>query len=321
MRYRWTLSRLKGTAQVLHAPIESWLTRCVTLWAYIDERNGKLLDVGLERTLISSPLALSFAEATSLLDGDLGASELKQAKAVLAVAERNLNLWSEQFRQRNEAAQKREDRLSAREMVAREHNGKVVRDDGRHGFQRTRGHRVVDAALDLHGYAVSGLLRRAKAPVPRASGSSAARGGRVGTAPLRRFIDGIAQQQALAVLCGYGGPPLTKQECMAASDLATKAKNTLTNVRAVKQGGVMDKHQQRDALRLLKMHLSSRDEPVPAISTGRENEVVITGLGAIAKCRGVKGTLKPGDRVMVKVQKLDPERGSLSVKLVQNNGR
>lgn len=25
------------------------INRCVTLWAYIDERNGKLLDAGLER--------------------------------------------------------------------------------------------------------------------------------------------------------------------------------------------------------------------------------------------------------------------------------
>ena len=37
---------------------------CVTLWAYIDERNGKLIDAGLESTIISSPVALTFKTAT-----------------------------------------------------------------------------------------------------------------------------------------------------------------------------------------------------------------------------------------------------------------
>lgn len=240
---------------------------------------------------------------------------------MLAVAERNLSQWSRHHRERNEAAQKREDRLSAREMVAKEQLGGECSDNDRGGFQRTRGHRLVDAALDLYGYGVTKLLHYAKAPIPISTGSGATRGGRVGTAPLRRYIDGIAQRQALAVLCEYGGPPLTKQECIAASAMATKAKNTLSNIRSVKQKGVMDKDSQRDALRLLKAQLAGRNGPVPAISTGRENEVVITGLGAIAKCKGVEGTLKPGDRLMVKVQKLDPEKGSLSVILVQNNGR
>jgi len=297
------------------------VNRCVTLWAYIDERNGKLIDAGLERTLISAPISLSFAGATSLLNGGLDSPELKQAKAVLAVAERNLSLWSEKRRTNSEAARKREDRLSAREMVAQEQGGRERRDDGRNGFQRTRGHRIVDAALDLYGHAIDGLLRRAKAPLPRSSGSGASRGGRVGTAPLRRYIDGVAQRQALSVLCGYGGPPLTKEECMAASARATEARNTLSNVRSTKKKGVMDKDKQRDALRLLKTHLASGNRPVPAISTGRENEVVISGVGATAKCQGVRGTLRPGDCVMVQVKKLDPERGSLSVMLVENEGR
>lgn len=294
---------------------------CVTLWAYIDERNGKLIDAGIERTIISAPISLSFTGATSLLDGALDSPELKQAKAVLAVAERNLSVWSDQRRTRSQAAQKREDRLSAREMVAREQGGSGGRDDGRSGFQRTRGHRVVDAALDLYGSTVAGLLRQKKAPVPRSSGSGASRSGRVGTAPLRRYIDGIAQRQALAVLCGYGGPPLTKEECIEANVIATKARNTLSNVRSTKKKGVMDKDKQREALRLLKTHLAGGNRPVPAISTGRENEVVISGVGATAKCQGVKGSLKPGDRVMVQVKKLDPERGSLSVMLVEKDGR
>jgi hypothetical protein len=83
----------------------------------------------------------------------------------------------------------------------------------------------------------------------------------------------------------------------------------------------MDKGKQRNALRLLKAHLAGDNRPVLAISTGRENEVVISGVGATAKCKGVRGTLKPGDRVMVQVKKLDPEKGSLSVMLVEIQGR
>ena len=296
------------------------VNRCVTSWAYIDERNGQVIDAGLERTLISTPVSLSFAGATSLLDGKLHSPRLKQAKAVLAVAERNLSLWSEQRRVKSESARKREDRLSARGMVAQEQGGSEY-DDGRSGFQRTRGHRIVDAALDLYGSTVASLLRRAKAHIPRSSGSGATRGGRVGTAPLRRYIDGIAQRQALAVLCGYGGRPLTKEECTAASAMATKARNTISNVRSTRKKGVLDKDRQRDALRLLETYLAGDYRPVPAISTGRENEVVISGVGATAKCKGVNGTLKPGERVMVHVKKLDPEKGRLSVALVENEGR
>jgi hypothetical protein len=96
------------------------VNRCLTLWAYIDERNGKLIDAGLERMLISVPLSLSFVEATLMLEGELNSPDLKQARAVLAVAERNLNKWSGQRRATSEAARKRESHLSAREMVAKE---------------------------------------------------------------------------------------------------------------------------------------------------------------------------------------------------------
>lgn len=165
------------------------------------------------------------------------------------------------------------------------------------------------SALDLYGQTVAALLRRAKAPIPMSSGSGVSRGGRLGTAPLRRFIDGVAQRQALSVLCEYGGRPMTKDECIEANVKATQAINTLSNVRSTKTRGVMDTSKQRDALRLLKTQLAGSNRPVAAISTGRENEVVISGVGAAAKCRGVKGTLKPGDRLMVQVTKLDPERG------------
>jgi translation initiation factor 2 alpha subunit (eIF-2alpha) len=54
-----------------------------------------------------------------------------------------------------------------------------------------------------------------------------------------------------------------------------------------------------------------------ATSTGRNNEVVILGVGAIGLCKGVKGTLKSGDQVLVQVDNIDPEKGLLDVSLVQ----
>jgi hypothetical protein len=98
------------TALLLATDRDKTTNRCVTLWAYIDERDGRLLEAGLERTIISSPRALSFAEATSLLDGGntcySGKSIISNARAVLTVAERNLSLWSQRHKERNQAAQK-----------------------------------------------------------------------------------------------------------------------------------------------------------------------------------------------------------------------
>lgn len=96
--------------------------RCVTLWAYIDERDGKLLEAGLERTVISSPRALSFADATALLesDGNEVPKSMSNSKAILSVAERNLSLWSQRHKQRNQAAQKREKRFVTKELVSKE---------------------------------------------------------------------------------------------------------------------------------------------------------------------------------------------------------
>ena len=110
----------------------------------------------------------------------------------------------------NTSAKKREERLNVKEMVAKEMNqGSPMRDVGSDGsFQRTRGHRLVDSSLNLYGNTLNQLLSRAKAPIPQASGSNVSRGERLGTAPLRRYIDGIAQRQALSVICSYGGKPI-----------------------------------------------------------------------------------------------------------------
>jgi exoribonuclease R len=158
--------------------------------------------------------------------------------------------------------------------------------------------------------------------VPFVSGSGAvSRGGRLGTAPLRRYIDGVAQRQALSVLCNFGGPALTKSECIEAGKIATRAKNKLNNIRSLRNDGRAVRSidsRQRQALRLLQAQLAGRNRPVPAISSGRHNEVIISGVGAVARCGGIEGTIKPGQRLMVRVKKIDPEKGALSVELVQD---
>jgi len=215
--------------------------RCVTLWAYIDERDGKLLEAGLERTLVSSPRALTFADATTLLESnaDEVPKSMSTSKAVISVAERNLSLWSKRHRQLNQSAQKREKRLATKERIAKESGGRSQgRDDGvGNSFQRSRGHRLVDSSLDLYSFALGTLVKRAKQPIPRAAGRGADRGGRLGTAPLRRYIDGIAQRQALSVLCGYG-KPLTLDECNQASKVASQASDRLDNIRSSKQSAI-----------------------------------------------------------------------------------
>ena len=291
------------------------VNRCVTLWAYIDERTGKIIDAGVERTLISKPNALSFAEATTLLENNPQLDSrhpLMTSRSVIAVVDRILSLWSDQQMQDNTSSKKREERLVVRELVAKEQYQGNGRDDGSNGFLRSRGHRVVDRALDMHGFALMGLLRRSKAPVPMASGVKD--GGRVGTAPLRRFVDGMVQRQAVSVLCNFGGPPLTSEDCKVINQQMDQARNNLSNLAASKD---RVNPNQLESLRALQAHLVDRSTRVlSALSTGRENEVTIEGIGTIAKCKGVKGTLRPGVKVSVTVDKLYPEKGILVVTLV-----
>ncbi len=312
------------------------VNRCVSLWVYIDDESGKILDAGLERTIIRKPVPLSFEEATAVFTSDEEnlSVNAKQSKSLLLIIDRILSRWKENRLQSNEAARKREQRLQTREIVAKEmsQGGSYMRDDGARGsFQRSRGHKIVDNALDLHGSALSSLLTRAKAPIPRASGSGMDRGGRLGTAPLRRYIDGVAQRQALSVLCDYGGPPMSRKECSDANEIATAAINKINNLksaRAIKgsqhisnpsvsrNGNIL---QRQKALRALASKLAQRKgnkRIVHALSTGKDNEVVILGHGISVKCDGVKGTLKSGERVLVDVVKLDTQKSQINVVLV-----
>lgn len=350
------------------------INRCVTFWAYIDERNGKILDSGLERTLISPPIALSYDDASDLLlqplssigESTSGVNTRKRrssreiAGAVLRVLDRALSAWAKQQQENNEAYQKRENRLKTKELISQETHD-YDKAYSSLSFHRTRGHIVVDRALDLYASGVAALLRRKRARIPQASGAGVDRGGRLGTGPLRRYIDGIAQRQALSVLCGYGGSPMTETECKEANNFAAVAYNAIDNYSAIKRVEVDNEkskkkdvqvqnrvrsnvastsnrsiQQQNRALRLLAGEMTRRTilleeerggdaggsitgKFVQAMATGRENEVIITGVGAVAKCRGVQGTLSPGERVVVEVMKLNPEEGRLSVKLVERD--
>eukprot|EP00985_Skeletonema_marinoi_P022673 scaffold14598_cov109-Skeletonema_marinoi.AAC.1 len=87
-------------------------------------------------------------------------------------------------------------------------------------------------------------MKQKKKPVPRAAGSGVDRGGRLGTAPLRRYIDGMCQKQAIAVLCGHG-KPLSLDECKEASKLASRASDTAANLRSTKKRDGSTNNKQR----------------------------------------------------------------------------
>ena len=310
------------------------INRCVTLWAYIDERTGKLVDAGLERSITSAPIPFTYASATSLLDGNISSdkmtAEMQKARSIFALAERNLLLWSEHQRLTNDAAARRHERMAARQIIS-DATSLLDTERGEKKFQYSRGHRVVDLALDLYGYALTNLLKRAKAPIPNAPGQGGDRRGRLGTAPLRRYVDAMAQRQALSALCNYGGPPLTKKECNVVYQAAAKAGDAIKTVRSRKKDtsandGAVSQRQDRTkllkTLQRLEGHLarigtngSGKKQVVRALSTGRENEVVLEGIGLTAKCTGVDGTLKPGEKCLVNIVKIDPVKGQLRVKL------
>jgi Exoribonuclease R len=297
------------------------VNRCVTLSVYIDENDGRVIDAGLERSLIGKPRALTFDEASKILSNN----DSNQMKMFLSSVEKVLSAWKTSHLERNEAARKREKRMTVREIVAKDTlDGKQMRDDGAKGsFQRTRGHKMVDNTLDLHGYVLRMLLKRNQVPVPQASGSGADRGGRLGTAPLRRYIDGVVQRQALSALCNYGGPPLTRQECNEVNKVATDTINKVNNLKSSKKASEFaavdnEIRTRKKSLRALASHFACnnvRDSEriVPALSTGYNNKVVLSGLGIVVQCKGVKGTLKTGQRLLVRVTKLDEKVGAIEV--------
>jgi hypothetical protein len=276
--------------------------------------------------------------------------------ALLHIFDRVFSAWATRQLAHNEVYQKRQHRLKARELVSQE-TLEYDKTYSSASFNRTLGHTIIDRALDLYASGVATLLRQKRARIPRASGAGESRGGRMGTGPLRRYIDGIAQRQALAVLCKYGGSPMTEGECKEANNVAAVAYNAIDNYSAIKrteaddESSIIKQHrvrnhvntktsnirQQNRGLRLLAGEMARRsilskerngndmrggnsDQFVRAMATGRQNEVIISGVGTVVKCKGVEGTLSPGERVIVEIVKLNAEEGRISVKLVERNG-
>jgi len=206
--------------------------RCVTLWVYVDERDGRLLDAGFERSIVAPPTQITYSEASKLMAANTAPSskEISRTRSILLLVERNLRLWKDRRVQESEAANKRERKLASRTSNTLNTLTDQDPDDGSSGFQRTRGHQLVDMGLDLYSFAGRRLLQKAQMPVPTAAGAEVRKGGRLATAPLRRYIDGQSQRQLLAVTCDFGYP-MSLEECREAGSLANKARNAVASVR------------------------------------------------------------------------------------------
>lgn len=210
--------------------------RCVTIWVYIDERNGKILDSGIERTIIGKPIELSYVQASNLMNQtpyDCKVETEKNVRAILLAIERNLQSWSLRRQEKSESARKRETKMTHKSAQARNLQEFVDPKalDDMNEFQRTRAHRLVDTSLDLYGYVARGMAYRANAPLPSAKGAGLAQGGRVATAPLRRYIDGVCQRQLLAVLLNYGSP-ISEKECRRIGRIANDSRNQIAHNKA-----------------------------------------------------------------------------------------
>jgi len=297
--------------------------KCVTVWVYLDEESGRIIDSGVERTVIASPTSLTFDVATSLLEDSVESNisiRFQRSTQVLKIAERLLSIWNQNQVQTNIFAKKRDERLDARQRVAESMlNEDEMTDDGSQGsFRRSRGHRIVDAALDLYSFVISIHLVRAKVPFPYLAGNGVNRRSRIGTAPLRRYLDGLVQRQVLAAVCHYGGAVMNHNECSSAAKMATEVVNKIRNIQWGKRKGTIAQPDNGyyEGLKALENHVCRYgSNTMPAVSTGKENEVVILGSGLKVKCKGVRGTLHPGDRVLIKITKLDTEKGLLQVHL------
>ena len=309
--------------------------RAVTLWVYIDERSGFVIDIGLERSIISRPLALTFETASKLLDASDQQQEkfppmLAKARVLLSVVERNIGIWTDNRKKNSDEARVREEKLAAREMISNQvfggkYNRGKRRDDGRDGdFRRNRGHRLVDSTLHLYENALRMMLQRNKAMIPQHPISATRNSGmRSATAPLRYYLQGLAQRQALAVLCDYSGPPMSNEECKKIGSTITSAYNARRNTGGATNGPRTVAPRQFAAVRSLNSHLrnhsSSTNRVVPAISTGTNSEVVIQGVGAVAFCKEIPGTIKPGVKVMVRIINVDVKTGKVVVALHSKN--
>jgi hypothetical protein len=324
----WT-SSVGLTKQWKHSNHKSQtVNRCVTMWMYIDEETGQLLDTGIERTIIAAPLALSFETATSLMkqddeDEDDHDPTKANIRSMLKIIERSVTKWKKYRQSSSTTSQAREERLSAYEEISRQIDG----DESGGGYRRTRAHRLVDGANDLYGYAMLRLIRPSKGNLPFVVG---ARDGRIGTGPLRRYIDGVAQRQALSILCQGNeedfGRPMSKQECAELGKQTTEALNRINNLNAAKRTTTkvglssnnkigVSSAQQMKAAQMLQIQLKNGNNGhghlLPAITTGSGSDVIISGVGAVATCKNMNGTMKPGQKINVSIDEIDTATGKV----------
>jgi len=174
-------------------------SRTVTVWAYIDDKNGRLLDMGIERAFVTPSRSLVFEEASSIMDGT--ESSERETRAFLLVAERSLLSW-----------------LGAKDGTKRQENKKSP--------GTTRSHALVDAALQLYSHVVIKLAAQNQCKLPEVLGAEFKIGGRVATSPLRRCVDGISQSQLLAACCDHGTKRDTS-EIARVSMVLSERRNTL----------------------------------------------------------------------------------------------
>ena len=122
---------------------------------------------------------------------------------------------------------------------------------------------------------------------------------------------------------------MTRKQCSEANKIATEAINNINNLKSSKKGSIdirndNDVLKKNKALRTIASHFASKgvddkQRIVPALSTGNNNEVVLSGIGLLARCSGVQGTLKSGERVRVKITQVDVNKGVVKVELVKRN--
>ena len=116
---------------------------------------------------------------------------------------------------------------------------------------------------------------------------------------------------------------MSKQECDMIGRQATESLNRISNFKASKPKGkssflsstrVISQKQQQEAVRLLKIQagkINGKSTLLPAMSTGKGSEVLLMGIGAVANCRGIKGTLRPGSKIQVRIEKVDEQSGTI----------
>lgn len=147
--------------------------------------------------------------ATSLLEDSVESNMIvrfQRSTQVLKIAERLLSIWNQNQVHTNIIATKRDERLDARQRIAESmlNEDEITADGSQGSFHRSRGHRIVDTAIDLYSFVISYHLVRAKVPFPRLAGNG------VKVALVLHYLfedilDGLVQGQVLAAVCHYGG--------------------------------------------------------------------------------------------------------------------